>query len=416
MRTERTNVGMMEKLLGELANFGNDGSGGVCRLPHSADWAAAQRFLIGRMESLGLTVRCDRNGGVYGSAEGTKPDLPVVLTGSHIDTVGVGCDGAYGIAAGIAAVAWLREKHGPPRRTIEVVSFCEEEGSRFPIEEGASESAAGTYDVRLAPPACDEAAVTRREATPSSGLGRDDRRPPTSRDVVAFVEAHIEPGAELERAGADFGIVSAIAGGRRYAVVVSGEANHAGATPMPQRKDALAGAAEMIRKLETLAVRIGDPLVATVGRLDAKPNAPNVVPGQVTFTVDARHVDEEALEWFCETFLATFEDICERRGLKLDVATLLSTEPTVMDARLRDIARRVCKESKLRWRSMTSGAGHGAQMLRAIAPTALLLVPRRAAVGCSPAEDSKALGDGLFVLTKMLYELAYEERTSYTAL
>ncbi|AJY77755.1 allantoate amidohydrolase [Paenibacillus beijingensis] len=387
---------------------------GVTRLLYTGAWREAQHYLAERMREFGLTARFDRVGNLYGRLQGTDPASKVILTGSHIDTVRSGghYDGAYGIAAGIAALVSLKERFGPPRRTLEVVSLCEEEGSRFPLSYWGSGNATGVYDLRSAATYADPDGVTMQAAMEASGFGADAQPDPLRDDLEAFVEAHIEQGVILERTGERIGIVSAIVGQRRYTLTLEGEANHAGTTPMTMRQDALAGTAEMMLAAETEALRHGEPLVATIGRLNVKPNTPNVVPGAVSFTLDVRHSDEAELSAFCELLLGQFEAIAAKRSLKLTCDLWMNAKPAPMDEELSGRLQSICAAKGMAHRTMVSGAGHDAQLFSAVCPTAMLFVPSRRGISHSPDEYSspEALADGLGVLTELLYQLAYEER------
>lgn len=393
---------------------GEVGDQGVTRLLYTGAWRDAQHYLAERMRELGLTARFDRVGNLYGRLEGTDPGSKVILTGSHIDTVRSGgrYDGAYGIAAGIAALASLKERFGPPKRSLEVVSLCEEEGSRFPLSYWGSGNVTGVYDWRSAGSYADPDGVTMKEAMEASGFGANTQADPVRNDVEAFVEAHIEQGVILERTGERIGIVSTIVGQRRYTLKLEGEANHAGTTPMTMRQDALAGAAEMMMAAEEEALRHGDPLVATVGRMNVTPNTPNVVPGKVSFTLDVRHSDEAELSDFCERLLGRFDAIAAKRALRLSSELWMDAAPAPMDGGLSGRLQSICAAQGLPHRTMVSGAGHDAQLFSAVCPTAMLFVPSRRGISHSPDEYSspEALADGLGVLTELLYQLAYEER------
>jgi len=415
MKTVRADqsAALMHDILEELQQFSAAGPG-VTRLLYADEWAAAQRYLSERMEALGFAVRCDRVGNVYGRIEGTRADAPAVLTGSHIDTVrsGGAYDGAYGIAAGIAALEYLLRTYGPPARPLEVVSFCEEEGSRFSLSYWGSGNVVGVYDVSEAQRHIDFAGVSMEDAMRRAGYGRDDQAPPERDDICVFVEVHIEQGVTLERMNLDIGAVTAIVGQKRYIVKLTGEANHAGTTPMGMRKDPCAGAAEMIAALERMALEAGDPLVATVGRLEMTPNTPNVIPGATTFTIDVRHADGEALDRFGEAVTEMVHAVAERRGLGVELTLWLDTRPAPMHPKLYSAIERICAEQGLSSRLMVSGAGHDAQMLQKICPAAMIFVPSRLGISHSPDEFStpEALANGLEILIAMLYELAYEER------
>jgi allantoate deiminase len=405
-------------LLDELAQCGAERDGGVTRLLYTPSWLDAQRLLERRMAEAGLAVRYDCVGNLFGRLAGRGAESGVVLTGSHIDTVRCGgkYDGAYGIAASLTAVRYLHETFGQPIRPIEVVSFCEEEGSRFPLAYWGSGNVSGVFKPEQADGIVDAQGVTMREAMESAGFGRTGTGElPTAKrtDLSAFVEVHVEQGITLERFGERIGIVETIAGQRRYVVTVAGETNHAGTTPMTLRRDAMAGAAEMILFLERAAQKAGEPLVATVGSIASDPNVPNVIPGSVEFTLDIRHLSETLLTGFCDTVLGTFRMIAERRGLKIRVRSVLHTRPAPMDSVLAGRLERICTSRGIPYRRMMSGAGHDAQMFRSVCPTAMLFVPSRGGISHSPDEYTapEDLALGTAVLAELLYELAYEEKT-----
>jgi allantoate deiminase len=405
-------------LLDELALCGAERDGGVTRLLYTPSWLEAQRLLERRMAECGLAVRYDCVGNLFGRLPGRGPESGVVLTGSHIDTVRSGgkYDGAYGIAAALTAVKHLHERFGLPLRPIEVVSFCEEEGSRFPLAYWGSGNVSGAFGPELADGLVDAQGVTMREAMEAAGFGGTgpSGEPLSAKrtDLAAFVEVHIEQGMTLEKFGERIGIVETIAGQRRYVVSVIGEANHAGTTPMALRRDAMAGAAEMMAFLERAAQKAGDPLVATVGSIECAPNVPNVIAGSVEFTLDIRHMSETLLTGFCDTVLGTFRTIAERRGLKIRVRSVLHTRPAPMDPVLTGRLERICSSRGIPYRRMMSGAGHDAQMFRSVCPTAMLFVPSRGGISHSPDEytSPEDLALGTAVLAELLYELAYGEK------
>ena len=407
-------IGELTKLLGQLAAFSEGEGPGVTRLLYTSSWANAQRFLADVMAEAGLTPRFDAVGNLYGRLSGTDPDDKVVLTGSHVDTVRSAgqYDGAYGIVAGIAALSYLKKTYGAPRRPLEVVSFCEEEGSRFPLAYWGSGHVSGLYDWRSGADMADEDGVTLGEAMRDCGFGREELGECRRDDLAAFVELHIEQGMVLERMEKKIGIVETIVGQRRYAVTLEGAANHAGTTPMTMRQDAAAGAAECIVRLEALASRWGEPLVATVGKIEARPNTPNVIAGAVDFTLDIRHADEWRLNAFSELALSEIERIALRRRLRHKITPWLATKPVPMNPALTRSAERVCQHLILPYRRMVSGAGHDAQVIAPLCPTAMIFVPSRGGISHSPSEytEPRLLADGVAVLAAMLYELAYEEQ------
>jgi allantoate deiminase len=398
-------------LLEKLASFSEGGGEGVTRLLYTKSWVEAQQFLAKRMEVGGLEVRFDRTGNLYGRMQGTSAETAVVLTGSHIDTVRNGgrYDGAYGIVAGLIALQYLKQAHGAPVRTLEVVSLCEEEGSRFPLAYWGSGNITGVYDMAAGDQVFDPDGVSLSEAIRSAGFGLDEQPACRRDDIGAYVELHIEQGVMLERMQRSIGIVETIVGQRRYAVILSGSSNHAGTTPMSMRADALAGAAEMMQELERRAEEVGDPLVATVGRLEVRPNTSNVIPGEVSFTLDIRHDREAGLAEFCASAIAAFESIARRRKLKLEVKPWLETKPVPMHQGLTELLEGACRRNGLSSMRMVSGAGHDAQLFASICPAAMLFVPSRGGVSHSPDEytPERQLKEGAALLAACLYDLAY---------
>ena len=448
----------LRQFLSHLATFGAD-QGGVTRLLYNKAWVEARAWLAAEFSRLGFEVRDDRVGNLYGRVSGTdaqpKPTAPlkssgrsedgvwqasddtktgaypsvredlseseappkptaVVLTGSHFDTVRRGgwYDGAYGVAASAVALAGLVRRHGPPRRTVEVVAFAEEEGSRFPLTYWGSGNLAGRWPhpQATAGEQKDSEGITLADAAALAGFGNPDQADPRRNDLAAFVELHIEQGIVMERSGDQIGVVSAIVGQRRWLVKVQGQANHAGTTPMGLRHDALAGAVEMMALVESEARRRGDPLVATVGFVEVAPNTPNVVPGTVNFTVDARHTDAQKLAAFCSFLEVTFGEIATRRGLVHTTEPRMTVPPAAMDDSLQGLIRQACDRRGFTHKTLPSGAGHDAQVLSQLCPTAMIFVPSRGGISHSPLEFSshQALSDGLAVLSDLLYDLAWK--------
>lgn len=396
-----------------LSRFGATSGGGVTRLLYDGAWQAAQGALVERMELMGLMTRTDRVGNTYGRLPGKDPEAGVIGIGSHLDTVRDGgrYDGGYGIIAGLIAVNALKNAYGQPRRSLEIAAFCEEEGSRFPLAYWGSGSAVGSRTLLDTAGLADADGIGFREAMEASGYGREDQPDPLLKDWSHFIEVHIEQGPVLEQEKKAIGIAEAIVGQKRYAVKLSGIANHAGTTPMGSRRDALAGAAEIMVVLEGLARDWGDPLVVTIGRLEAYPNTPNVIPGEVTFTVDVRHPDSQVLDMYCRVLGEQTERIATARGLGLSVSLWVDTRPVPLDPVLADLAAASASARGLTCRRMASGAGHDAQMLQSLCPSALIFVPSRGGISHSPEEftEPEQLADGVLLLIDLLYTLAYEE-------
>lgn len=401
-----------EQLIEWLSRYGADEDGGVTRLLYTRSWKEAQEALADKMKSLGLQPAFDDAGNLFGRLQGTDPESPCILTGSHVDTVQRGgkYDGAYGIVAGLAALSRLRDRYGAPRKTIEVAAFCEEEGSRFPYNYWGSTFMTGAADYKDIEHAHDRRGVPFMQAMRESGFGPGSHGRGPRKDIDTFIELHIEQGAILEREGKTIGIVEQIVGLQRYTVRVKGEANHAGTTPMSYRRDAMRAASEMVAAVMDSADEIGAPLVATVGQMELIPGTPNVIPGEVIFTIDVRHPDGLRLEEACARMIKLLRSIAERRDATIEVERWMNTAPVDMDAELTGAIERLCQMRNFSYRRMPSGAGHDAQILAACCRTAMIFVPSRNGVSHSPLEYTKPehLEAGVQVLMDLLYQLAYE--------
>ncbi|MFJ7508609.1 allantoate deiminase [Peribacillus simplex] len=394
-----------------LASFGATESNGVTRLLYSKEWMSAQQAMKAEMKKENLITYFDSVGNLFGRLEGTDPSGGTILTGSHIDTVKDGgkYDGAYGVIASFLAVKRLYKAYGAPRKTIEVVSFCEEEGSRFPLTFWGSRNIKGVYDLEHVRDLKDTEGIPFLEAMKKSGFEPEAYITPVRDDIERFVEIHIEQGMVLEKNENTIGVVSHIVGQRRYTVKITGESNHAGTTPMSYRKDAVGLASEFISFLTKKAKGMDPDLVATVGRMDVKPNVPNVIAGEVEFSLDIRHHEEVVLEGFCKEIFSTFDSLAKEAEMKLEVSQWMDVKPVEMDREMNRLVRKIAGDKNIPYQDMVSGAGHDAQVFGSFCPTCLLFVPSKGGISHSPKEFT-SVGDmekGIDVLSEILYKLAY---------
>ena len=399
----RIDAALLERRLDELYAIGAEPEGGAYRPLYGSAWATAVERVERWLTDAGLEVRRDAVGNVWGRVVGTHKGTSIV-TGSHIDTVRRGgrLDGALGIVAGLTAVEALVKEKGKPRRTLEVLAICEEEGSRFATNFWGSRAITGvieTVDPDIA------AAMRERGLDPSlsriASAARDD--------IDTFVELHIEQGAVLESSGAQLAVVSAIVGTAHLEVAVSGRPDHAGTTPMDLRRDALAGAAAMIQAVESIARSLGKPTVATVGRIRAEPDQINVIPGRVVFTVDLRHSDLAARRALEERIRSLCGTIASERSLGLEIRVLQERPPVPMHREVRALLARAAQESGIDATEMVSGAGHDAQILAARCRVGMLFVPSIGGRSHCPEEatDPAHLALGTTVLARALELMAY---------
>lgn len=376
--------------LDELAGFTAE-PGRLTRLYLTPEHAAAAERVRVWMEEAGMSARIDAVGNVAGRYEGREPGAPALLLGSHLDTVRDAgkYDGNLGVVAAIEAVAALHAAGERPPFAVEVLAFGDEEGVRFPVTLSGSRAVAGTFDPK-ALAARDAQGVTLEDALIAWGgdpaaIPGLARRPEA---VLGYVEVHIEQGPVLEALGLPVGVVTAINGASRFSVEVTGEAGHAGTVPMSLRKDALAAAAEMILAVERRAAgAAGTGLVATVGRIEARPGAPNVVPGRALFTLDARAPADADRLAAVQDITAAFATLAGRRGVTVQIERTYDAPATGCDPGLTAVLEAAVMRAGLRPHRLPSGAGHDAMAVAALCPVAMLFVRCQGGVSHHPAES-----------------------------
>ena len=403
--------GQVGAMIEWLASFGQTEKGGVTRLLYSPAWQKAQQALKEKMDQMKFQTYYDSVGNLFGRLPGTEPDEKTILTGSHIDTVieGGKYDGAYGIIASFIAVSRLFEAYGYPKKTIEVVSLCEEEGSRFPLTFWGSRNMSGAYSLDRIKDIKDADGIDFLHAMKSAGFDPGQYITPVRDDIDRFVEIHIEQGMVLEKNQNQVGIVSHIVGQRRYTIQVLGESNHAGTTPMHYRKDAVTAVSHMISYLTEKTKEMDKGLVATVGSLKVKPNVANVVAGEVEFSLDIRHHEESVIDQYCGEIFAEFARAATRQGMELFISQWMDVKPVKMDEQMGAWTRELAEKKNIRYQDMISGAGHDAQVFGDVCPTCLLFVPSQKGISHSPSEYTcpEDLEVGIDLLTEVLYKLAY---------
>ncbi|MGH3326941.1 MAG: Zn-dependent hydrolase [Streptomycetales bacterium] len=400
----------MQAYVETLGSIGATANGGVTRTQYDPAWVAARDTVAGWFAEAGLEVRTDAVGNVFGRLAGSEPS-GTVLTGSHLDSVvnGGRYDGALGIHAGLAALRALQDACGRPRRSLEVVAFCEEENSRFHANYFGSRALLGLLSPEEPDRLTDGSGTTLAEAMRTVGLDPGRCAEAARADIESFVEMHIEQGRILADEGLQLGVVTAIVGLSWQIFTVTGRQDHAGTTPMDLRRDALQGAALMATAIREAAERVGRPAVATTGRFDVRPGGGNIVPGEVEFTLDLRHPDDGTRQGL----LAEVEDACRRiaaeRGLGLVIDTAWDEPAARMDPGLRRLLADTAAESGYTYQEMPSGAGHDSQVMSRHLPTAMLFVPSVEGRSHCPEEYThpEDCARGATVLARALHRLAY---------
>ncbi|WP_010631467.1 Zn-dependent hydrolase [Sporolactobacillus vineae] len=410
-QTSMTLKNELHDLIEWLSMFGKTKNGGVTRLLYDAAWQKAQYGLKQKMEDMDLETRFDDAGNLFGRVSGRGEDKKVILTGSHVDTVvdGGKYDGAYGVLASTMAASRLFHLYGPPKQTIEAVSLCEEEGSRFPLSFWGSGTITGKYKMESAAGLLDRSGISLAEAMQSAGFGKGNYPQPVRQDIACFLETHIEQGRTLELEQKTWAPVSAIVGQRRYTISLTGESNHAGTTPMNRRHDAVFAASLMIAHAIQEASHQSNGLVATAGRVEADPNVPNVISGKCRFSLDVRHHELKVMDHFCEQALAFFKETADNLGIRIHVSKWMDAAPVKLDPRLTQMNLKIADHAGIPFRKMISGAGHDSQIFGTYCPTALMFVPSHLGISHSPSEYTRLadLEVGVRMLMKVLYQLAY---------
>ena len=386
--------------LRELGAIGHDAAqGGRTRIALTDEEKAGRDLLVRWMRELDLEVRVDQIGNIFGvlHAEHSGGMAQPLMMGSHIDTVrnAGALDGCYGVLAGLAVVRAYRQAGLRPARAIVVAAFTNEEGVRYQPDMMGSLVYAGGMDVQ---------AALNTVGTDGTRLGDELARIGYAGDMAPgaivpreYIELHIEQGPVLEAEGKLIGVVESLQGISWQKVTITGVANHAGTTPTRLRHDAGYAAAACVAFLREQVVGAApETTLATVGSLRLEPDLINVIPRKATFTVDLRDPDEQRLQ-AAERRLADFlATLAEREGVTVETEQLVRFEPVVFDTALADRIQAAAQRRGLPHRRMTSGAGHDAQMLARIAPSAMIFVPSRGGISHNPREhtddDQLALG------------------------
>jgi allantoate deiminase len=362
--------------------------GGLTRVFLSPEGRAASAEVLDWMREAGMQARLDPIGNAAGRYEGSRPGLPCLMLGSHLDTVRDAgrYDGMLGVVTAIECVSSLNARRERLPFAIEVIGFGDEEGVRFGTTLLGSRAVAGIFDERSLD-AKDQNGKTMRDALREFGLD-PERIPEIARkkgEVAAYAELHIEQGPVLEAEGLAVGVVSAINGFSRLRARLLGAAGHAGTVPMRLRRDALAGAAECVLAVERIAKENAE-LVGTVGRIEARPGAINVIPGEVSFTIDVRAPHDEERKRAVSAIRAELESISRNRRLETEIDLLQEFGSTACASRLMEQMARAVERQGFTVRRLPSGAGHDGMALAAIADICMLFVRCRGGISHSPLE------------------------------
>lgn len=402
--------------LHELSKFSDaesvEGGTAVTRVVFSPRDLEARAWLRALVEDAGFSYRVDAIGNTFVRLEGADPGLPAVATGSHIDAIpSAGMyDGTVGVLGGLEALRAIQHSGVQPRRSVELIVFTSEEPTRFGVGCLGSRLLAGTLppERTAALRDSDERTVDEvRSAANFHGSLEQVRLAPNA--YHAFIELHIEQGPLLERAGLSLGIVTHIAAPASYRFSIQGLGGHAGALLMPDRRDALCAAAELILSVERNALATGSiDTVATVGTCDVYPGAVNSVPSRVVLQLDIRDTDPARRESVMHAIRQDHAAIAQRRGVSIDETLVNADDPAECSPQLVSILEEVCRDSGYPVTRMISRAYHDSLFMAGVAPVAMLFIPCRGGVSHRPDEYASPadIARGAEVLARALARLA----------
>jgi N-carbamoyl-L-amino-acid hydrolase len=405
-RALRADPGWMEKRILQLSEFGKNPEGGVSRVAFSDADIQGRKYIFGLMEQAGLKVRIDAAGNIIGRREGRNPKLPVILFGSHIDSVpkGGNYDGDVGVLGAIESIEVMNQHKIETDHPLEVIVFTDEEGGLVGSKAVAGDLSQDALKI-----------VSHSGKTIEEGIravGGDPAKLASAKmapsEILAYVELHIEQGGILESEKINIGVVEGIVGINWWDVTVTGFANHAGTTPMKGRKDALVAAARLIEAVSSIATNMPGRQVATVGKIHAEPGAPNVIPGKVVMSLEIRDLSKAKIDQVFEEIQKAANKIGSETGTTFAFAPVDATAvPAPTDERIRKIIDHSAKDLGLTTKLMPSGAGHDAQDIAQIAPVGMIFVPSIGGISHSPKEFTTAqdMANGASVLLQTVLRL-----------
>jgi N-carbamoyl-L-amino-acid hydrolase len=389
-----------------LAKFGALPNGGVNRQALSDEEVEARSVLVQWAQSIGLQASVDPAANLFLRYQGRDPALPPVLVGSHIDSQPTGgkFDGVVGVLAALEAVEAIIARGKQPLRSIEVVSWMNEEGSRFAPGMMGSAAFSGARKLDDILPIADKAGVTvAAELKKVLAAEAHLEQRPLGFKPTAFLEAHIEQGPILQIEKKTIAIVTGIQGKRTFRVHVNGEENHAGTSPRSARRDALMAAVNIVRALQEALEDREDVVRFTIGMFTVSPNAPSVVPGRVVFSIDLRHPDAQTLVKLGDAI----PQICRSAALRCEVAVteLLHDPPLEFPIAIRRKLAAAAGALKIPHMDLPSGAGHDARYLHYVCPTAMIFIPCKDGISHNEAESAKK--DDVTAAARVLAEVAF---------
>lgn len=395
----------MEERIKALSQFGANPEGGVSRVAYSDADIAGRQYVMGLMKNAGLEVSIDKAGNIIGKRKGKNNNLPAIAFGSHIDSVpgGGNYDGDVGSLGAIECIELMNENNIVTEHPLEVFIFQNEEGGLV-----GSEAISGILTEEELSLVSSSGKTLRQGMIDIGGDPTRFREAARKKgDFKAFLELHIEQGGFLDREGINIGVVEGIVGIKQWMVTFTGKANHAGTTPMDQRQDAMLAAAKFVVETNRIARSIEGRQVATNGKINALPGAPNVIPGKVEMTLEIRDLDFEKMLAVFGKIELDAKAIEKETGVAISYSDLNEDIPAMTDKRIQNLIAASAKDLGLTHKFMPSGAGHDTQDMARIVPTGMIFVPSKDGISHSPKEftSPQDMANGASVLLQTILKL-----------
>ncbi|NMX65288.1 Zn-dependent hydrolase [Pseudomonas sp. WS 5111] len=392
----------------DLAQLGATAKGGVCRLALTDLDRQARDLFVQWCTAAGCSVTVDAIGNIFARRAGLNPDLPPVMTGSHIDTQPTGgkFDGCYGVMAGLEVIRTLNDLQIQTQAPIEVVVWTNEEGSRFPPCMMGSGVFAGKFDLQETLDKQDEQGLS--VGAELQRIGYAGPRAVLGHPVGAYFEAHIEQGPVLEDQAITLGVVMGCLGQKWFDLTFTGVEAHAGPTPMRLRKDALVGAAQVVSAVNRIAHQQQPHACGTVGCLTLHPGSRNVIPGQVQMTIDLRHLHADKLQAMVDEVRQVIEATAQQHGLSYELTPTADFPPLDFHPTCVNAVRDAAQVLGLSHMDIVSGAGHDAIFVAELGPAGMIFVPCEGGISHNEIENAAPddLAAGCAVLLRAMVNAA----------
>jgi N-carbamoyl-L-amino-acid hydrolase len=409
----RVDPARLRQRIESLSVFGRPAGGtfadGVSRTAYSDADVAGRRYVMAEMTAAGLQPRIDPAGNIFARRDGSQPSLPPILFGSHIDSVpgGGNFDGDLGSLSALGALEALAAAGVRTRHPLEMVVWAHEESFAFGRGLACSRIVAGDFT----PADLDEVWNGLRRADAIRKIGGNPERMADARRAKGshhcYLELHIEQGGTLERTRVPVGVVQGIVAIDRYDATITGVANHAGTTPIPERHDAMLAAAHLTVAVREAVTRVPGRQVGTVGHIDVTPNSPNVIPGLVHLSVELRDLDSQKLTAIMDDIRARSREIEKTTQTAIEFKTMAKAEAATAATDVQEAIERAAAALRLESSRLPSGAGHDAQMMARLGPMGMIFVPSVGGVSHSPKEltNWQDCANGADVLLRTILEM-----------